>query len=61
MPSSHTYGCFSKTFVGITLFVNLQGCGRPQSADGQKVDTHVFSYVESSLIYLKPELGCYRA
>jgi len=39
----------------------LQGCGRPQSADGQKVDTHVFSYVESSLIYLKPELGCYRA
>jgi len=33
--------------VGVTLFVNLQGCGRPQEADGQKVDTHVFFVVWS--------------
>ena len=42
MPSQHTYGCISNSFVGITLLVNTQGCGRPQIADGQKVDTHVF-------------------
>ncbi len=42
MPSQHTYGCISNTFVGITLFVSMQGCGRPQSADEQEVDTHVF-------------------
>lgn len=35
-------GYFSNTFVGVTLFVNLQGCGRPQEADGLEVDTHVF-------------------
>ena len=33
---------FQQLFVGITLLVNTQGCGRPQIADGQKVDTHVF-------------------
>ena len=42
MPSTHTNGCISNTFVGITLFVSTQGCGRPQEADGQKVDTHIF-------------------
>jgi hypothetical protein len=46
MPSKYTNGCFSNTFVGITLFVSTQGCGRPQEADGQKVDTHVFRCVE---------------
>ena len=35
-------GYFSNTFVGITLFVSTQGCGRPQEADEQEVDTHVF-------------------
>ena len=45
MPSTHTYGFISNTFVGITLLVNTQGCGRPQIADGRKVDTHVFCYV----------------
>lgn len=44
MPSTHTYGCISNSFVGITLLVNTQGCGRPQIADEQKVDTHVFRY-----------------
>ena len=46
--------------VGITLLVNTQGCGRPQIADEQKVDTHVFCCV----VYkrkLKPELGCRKA
>ena len=48
MPSTHTYGFISNTFVGITLFVSTQGCGRPQMTDGQKVDTHVFCYVDIS-------------
>ena len=42
MPSQHTYGYISNTFVGITLFVSTQGCGRPQIADEQEVDTHAF-------------------
>ena len=29
-------GYFSNTFVGITLFVSTQGCGRPQEADEQE-------------------------
>ena len=45
MPSTHTNGFISIAFVGITLLVNTQGCGRPQIADGQKVDTHVFRCV----------------
>ena len=32
--------------VGITLFVSTQGCGRPQTADEQKVDAHVFRCVD---------------
>lgn len=28
--------------MGITLFVSTQGCGKPQEADEQKVDTHAF-------------------
>ena len=43
--NAHLSGCFSNTCVGITLFVSMQGCGRPQPADGQKVDTHIFLYV----------------
>ena len=31
-----------QSVVGITLFVSTQGCGRPQTADEQEVDTHVF-------------------
>ena len=34
-----------QSVVGITLFVSTQGCGRPQTADEQKVDTHVFRCV----------------
>ena len=33
--NAHLSGAISKSSVGITLFVNLQGCGRPQSADEQ--------------------------
>ena len=46
--------------MGVTLFVNLQGCGRPQEADGQMVDTHVFCYVVN-LKEIEVELGCHRA
>jgi hypothetical protein len=35
-----------QSFVGITLFVSTQGCGRPQTADEQKVDAHVFRCVD---------------
>lgn len=59
MPSTHTNGCISNTFVGITLFVNLQDCGRPQEADEQEVDTHVFLCVVKG-ISLMPELGYHR-
>ena len=45
MPSMHTFGCISDSFVGITLFVNTQGCGKPQIADEQEADTHVFRCV----------------
>ena len=38
-------GVISNSFVGITSFVSMQGCGRPQPADGRKVDTHVFRCV----------------
>ena len=44
MPSMHTFGCISNRCVGITLFVSMQGCGKPQITDEQKVDTHVFRY-----------------
>lgn len=44
-PSQHTYGCISNTCVGITLFVSMQGCGKPQTTDGQNEDTHVFHCV----------------
>ncbi len=43
--NAHFLGVSAIRHVGITLFVNLQGCGRPQEADEQKVDTHVFLYV----------------
>ena len=46
MPSRHTYRVHQQYFsVGITMFVSKQGCGRPQEADEQNVDTHVFRYV----------------
>ena len=57
MPSTHTYGFISNTFVGITLFVSTQGCGRPQIADGQKVDTHVFRCVVNGNIKRSLNLG----
>lgn len=47
--------------VGIILFVNLQGCGRPQIADEQKVDTHVFRCVVKGIRIEMPELGCHKA
>ena len=46
--------------MGITLLVNTQGCGRPQIADGQKVDTHVFRCVVKRK-NKKPELGYNKA
>ena len=57
MPSTHTYGFISNTFVGITLFVSTQGCGRPQEADGQMVDTHVFCCVVAKTIKNRLNLG----
>ena len=48
MPSTHTNGFISIAFVDITLLVNTQGCGRPQIAYGQKVDTHVFRCVDTT-------------
>ena len=36
---------YQQRCVGITLFVSKQGCGRPQEADEQRVDTHVFRCV----------------
>ena len=60
MPSTHTYGFISNTFVGITLFVSTQGCGRPQIADEQKVDTHVFCCVVINKLVM-PDLGVNRS
>ena len=50
-----------QSFVGITLFVSTQGCGRPQEADEQKVDTHVFCCVVNPKNNIKPELGYNKA
>jgi len=33
--NAHITGVLAILLVGITLFVNLQGCGKPQEADGQ--------------------------
>ena len=60
MPSTHTYGCISNLFVGITLLVSMQGCGKPQIADEQKVDTHVFRCVVQTII-VEPKLGYHEA
>ena len=48
-------------FVGITLFVIKQGCGKPQMMDEQKVDTHVFRCVETEIIKKLSKLGYHRA
>ena len=43
IPSSHTYGCISNTYAWVSpCSSTCKGCGRPQIADEQKVDTHVF-------------------
>ena len=43
--NAHLRGVSAIFCVGITLLVNTQGCGRPQIADGHKVDTHAFCCV----------------
>ena len=45
-PSTHTYGCISNTNTWVSLCSSTcKGFGRPQIADEQKVDTHVFHCV----------------
>ena len=60
MPSTHTYGYTAIQRVGITLFVSTQGCGRPQLADEQMVDTHVFRCVVKTNEFESPKLGCHK-
>ena len=57
--NAHLAGYQLYICVGITLFVNLQGCGRPQIADEQMVDAHVFCCVVNK-DEEKTELGCHR-
>ena len=47
--------------VGVTLFVSMQGCGRPQEADGQTVDTHVFCCVVKTMDLNRLNSGVIRA
>lgn len=43
------YGTYQYIRVGITLLVSTHGCGRPQMADWQKMDTHVFCDLDRML------------
>ena len=43
--------------MGITLHVSTLGCGKPQEADEQQVDTRVFCYVVKRDIKESPNLG----
>ena len=57
MPSLHTCGCISnRSWVSLCSSAS-KGCGRPQEADEQKVDTHVFCYVINGNKDNCPNLG----
>ena len=61
MPSTHTYRVHQQYDAWVSLCSSTNvGCGKPQPADGQKVDTHVFSLCSSKTLMVKAELGCHR-
>ena len=57
MPSTHTFGCISKTLRGYHSVRRLARSPRTSSADGQKVDTHVFFCVDNESRIKRQNLG----